>query len=129
MATSYVHDRPVRGLVTNLSSGGLSMSAIAMLAPPPGLVVGVELEVPGVAESIWASARVCYRSDDRGRSAKRGAAPRPPGPRESPWVDELASGLGMRFVAMARAHAQLIRELCIDLRRKSLGTLLARIRV
>ncbi len=105
MVTSYVHDRPVRGLVTNLSDTGMSLSAISMLAPPPGQVVGLELEVPGISESIWAAAQVCYRKDDG-----------------------LASGLGMRFLAMARSHARAIRELCIEMRRKSLGSLLARIR-
>ena len=105
MATSYVHDRPVRGLVTNLSDSGLNLSAISMLAPPPGLVIGLELDVPGMGDSIWASAHVCYRSEDR-----------------------LASGLGLRFVAMARAHARLLRDFCIEVRRKNLGSLLARIR-
>ncbi len=105
MVTSYVHDRPVRGLASNLSDSGMSISAISMLAPPPGLVVGIELDVPGVDDSIWASARVCYRKDDR-----------------------LASGLGIRFVAMAKTHARMIREFCIEMRRKNLGSLLARIR-
>jgi len=105
MVTSYVHDRPVRGMATNLSDTGMSLSAISMLAPPPGLVVGLELEVPGMDGSIWASARVCYRKDDR-----------------------IASGLGVRFVAMARSHARIIREFCIEMRRKNLGSLLARIR-
>jgi len=105
MVTSYVHDRPVRGLASNLSDTGMSLSAISMLAPPPGLVVGLELEVPGMSESIWASAQVCYRTDDR-----------------------LASGLGVRFVAMARSHARMIRDFCIEMRRKNLGSLLARIR-
>ena len=105
MVTSYVHDRPVRGLATNLSDSGLSVSAISMLAPPPGMIVGLELEVPGVDDSIWAAAQVRYRQDDH-----------------------LASGLGMRFVAMARCHARLIREFCIEMRRKNLGALLARIR-
>jgi c-di-GMP-binding flagellar brake protein YcgR len=105
MVTSYVHDRPVRGLATNLSDTGMSLSAISMLAPPPGLIVGLELEVPGVTESIWAAAQICYRKEDR-----------------------LASGLGVRFVAMARSHARMIREFCIEMRRKNLGSLLARIR-
>jgi c-di-GMP-binding flagellar brake protein YcgR len=105
MVTSYVHDRPVRGLATNLSDTGMSLSAISMLAPPPGLVVGLELDVPGMDDSIWAAAQVCYRKDDR-----------------------MASGLGVRFVAMARTHARMIREFCIEMRRKNLGSLLARIR-
>jgi c-di-GMP-binding flagellar brake protein YcgR len=107
MVTSYVHDRPVRGLAANLSDSGLSMSAITMLAPPPGLVVGLEIDLPGVGDSIWASGQICYRKDDR---------------------NELASGLGVRFMAMARSHARTVRDFCIEMRRKNLGSILARIR-
>lgn len=120
MVTSYVHDRPVRGLAMNLSDSGLSLSAISMLAPPPGLVVGLELDVPGVDDSIWTAARVCYRKDDQ--LASRVTDPR--GPAVRPEV----SGLGMRFVAMARSHARLLRDFCLETRRKHLGSLLARIR-
>src|SRR5262245_260442 len=100
MVTSYVHDRPIRGLASNLSDSGLNMSAISMLAPPPGMVVGLELDLPGMNESIWASGRICYRKDD-----------------------SLASGLGVRFLAMARSQAQIIRDFCIEMRRKNLGAL------
>ncbi|MGE0546406.1 MAG: PilZ domain-containing protein [Kofleriaceae bacterium] len=105
MVTSYVHDRPVRALSSNLSDSGLSMSAIAMLAPPPGLVVGLELDIPGVDDSIWASGQICYRKADR-----------------------LASGLGVRFLAMAKSQARMIRDYCVEARRTHLGVLLARIR-
>ena len=106
MVTSYVHERPIRALVSNLSDTGMNMSSITALAPPPGLLVGLELDLPGLGESIWASGRVCYRKDDH-----------------------LASGLGVRFVAMAQSQARLVRDFCIEARRKSLGSLLARIRV
>ena len=105
MVTSYVHDRPVRALAANLSDTGINMSSISMLAPPPGLVVGLEIEIPGERESIWASGQICYRKDDR-----------------------LASGLGVRFLAMARSQARIVRDFCIEMRRKNLGSLLARIR-
>ena len=105
MVTSYVHDRPIRGLATNLSDTGLNMSAISMLAPPPGLVVGLEIDLPGEHDSIWAAGRICYRKDD-----------------------SLASGLGVRFLAMATSQARMIRDFCIELRRKHLGSMLARIR-
>ncbi len=105
MVTSYVRDRPVRAVAANLSDSGLSLSALSMLAPPPGLVVGLEIDLPGTTDSIWASGRICYRKDD-----------------------SLASGLGVRFIAMARAQAQLVRDFCIEMRRKHLGALLARIR-
>lgn len=107
MVTSYVHDRPVRGLATNLSDSGINLSAITMLAPPPGLVVGLEIDLPGEGESIWAAGRVCYRKDDR---------------------NELASGLGVRFMAMAKSQARIVRDFCIEMRRKNLGAILARIR-
>ncbi|MBA2541645.1 MAG: PilZ domain-containing protein [Deltaproteobacteria bacterium] len=105
MVTSYVHDRPVRGIAGNLSDTGISLSALSLLAPPPGLVVGLEIELPGVEDSIWASGQICYRKDDH-----------------------LASGLGVRFLAMARSQARVVRDFCIELRRKNLGTILARIR-
>jgi hypothetical protein len=105
MVTSYVHDRPVKALASNLSDSGINMSSISMLAPPPGLVVGLEIELPGMNESIWASGRICYRKDDR-----------------------LASGLGVRFLAMARSQARIVRDFCIEMRRQNLGAMLARIR-
>ena len=40
----------------------------------------------------------------------------------------MASGLGVRFLAMARSQARMIRDFCIEARRKNLGSLLARIR-
>lgn len=105
MVTSYVHDRPIRALTSNLSDTGINMSSISMLAPPPGLVVGLEIDIPGMTESIWASGQICYRSDDH-----------------------LASGLGVKFVAMARSQARIVRDFCIEMRRKHLGSILARIR-
>ena len=106
MVTSYVHDRPVRGLAANLSDSGMSLSAISMLAPPPGMLVGLELELPGIDDSIWALGRIAYRKDD-----------------------QLASGLGVRFVEMARSQARVLRDFCTDMRRRHLGSLLARIRM
>jgi hypothetical protein len=105
MVTSYVNDRPIRGLATNLSDTGLHMSAISMVAPPAGLVVGLEIDLPGTTDSIWASGRVCYRK-----------------------ADHMASGLGVRFVAMATSQARMIRDFCIEMRRHNLGSILARIR-
>lgn len=109
MVTSYVHDRPIRGLAGDLSDSGLSMSAITMLAPPPGMVVGLEIELPEIDESFWASGQICYRKDDD-------------------QAVGLASGLGVRFLAMAKSQARTIRDFCIESRRKNLGSLLARIR-
>jgi c-di-GMP-binding flagellar brake protein YcgR len=105
MFTSYVRDRPVRALSADLSDSGLGLATVAGLAPPPGSVVGVELELPGVADSIWLRGEITHTR---------------PG--------SLASGLGLRFVAMARAHARTLRDFVVESRRSHLGGLLARIR-
>ena len=105
MVTSYVRDRPVRGIGGDLSDTGMSLSALSLLAPPPGLVVGLEIELPGVEDSIWAAGKICYRKDDR-----------------------LASGLGVKFLAMAKSHARTVRDFCVEMRRRNLGAILARIR-
>jgi hypothetical protein len=105
MVTSYVHDRPIRALASNLSDTGLNMSSISVLAPPPGLVVGLEIDLPGTDESIWASGQICYRKDDR-----------------------IASGLGVKFIGMAKSQARMVRDFCIESRRTYLGSLLSRIR-
>jgi c-di-GMP-binding flagellar brake protein YcgR len=105
MFTSYVRDRPIRALAADLSDTGLGLATVAGLAPPPGGVVGVELELPGLADSIWARGEVCH--------AEPGA---------------LASAVGLRFVAMARAHARMLRDFVVESRRSHLGGLLARIR-
>ena len=105
MFTSYVRDRPVRALAADLSDTGIGLATVAGRAPEPGGVVGVELELPGGGDSIWARGEVCHAR---------------PG--------DLASGLGVRFVAMARAHARLLRDFVVESRRAHLGGLLARIR-
>ena len=105
MMTSYVRDRPVRALTYDLSDSGIGISAVSMLAPRAGMVMSLELELPGLAESIWAKGEVCYQE---------------PG--------TIATGLGIRFLAMATEHARMVRDFCIETRRQHLGGLLARIR-
>jgi c-di-GMP-binding flagellar brake protein YcgR len=105
MMTSYVRDRPVRALTYDLSDAGIGVSAVSMLAPKPGMVMGLELELPGISDSIWAKGEVCYQEQG-----------------------SIATGLGIRFLAMATVHARMIRDYCIEARRSHLGGLLARIR-
>jgi hypothetical protein len=70
-----------------------------------GYAFGVTYTVARFGDSIWAAGKICYRKDDN-----------------------LASGLGVRFMAMATSQARLIRDFCIEMRRKHLGSMLARIR-
>jgi c-di-GMP-binding flagellar brake protein YcgR len=109
LLTSYVADRPVRGLGADLSDTGVALSTITMLAPPVGTVVGLEFCLPGVPDSIWAAGTVCYR-------------------RKADSKTNIATELGLRFVAMATAHARLLRDYCIETRRDHLAGLLAKIR-
>ena len=105
LLTSYVRERPVRVLCSDLSDSGIGLSAVSGLAPSPGTVVGLELPLPGVSESLWAAGQVCHRIEG-----------------------DIASGLGVRFTAMARAHARILRDFCIESRRGVLASLLSRIR-
>jgi c-di-GMP-binding flagellar brake protein YcgR len=105
MLTSYVRDRPVRVLCSDLSDTGIGLSAVAALAPAPGTIVGLEIALPGVDDDLWAAGEVCHRV-----------------------AGDLASGLGVRFTAMARSHARTLRDFCIESRRGHLADLLTRIR-
>ena len=105
MLTSFVRDRPMRALAEDLSDSGLRIHAVSPLAPEPGTMMALEIELPGADDTIWAKGEVCYR---------RG--------------DDLAAGLGVRFVAMAQLHARMLRDYCVESRRQHLGGLLSRIR-
>ena len=109
MFTSYVRDRPLRTLGTDLSDTGVGLTSVAALAPAPGTMVAVELDLPGVVDSLWIAGEICYRRGDHDGAG-------------------LASGLGLRFTAMARSHARTLRDYCIESRRAHLGGLLARVR-
>ena len=105
LLTSFIRERPVRALAADLSDTGISLHTTSALAPAPGTPVVLELALPGADDTIWCAGEVCYRE-----------------------ADELASGLGVRFVTMARLHARLLRDYCVEHRRTHLGGLLARIR-
>ncbi len=104
MLTAYVHDKPVRALVLDVSDTGLRIEVVAARAPAPGTIVQLELALPNVEQTIWASATVCYERND-----------------------DLASGLGVRFLAMAGLHARALRDFCVESRHRQLGSLLAKI--
>jgi c-di-GMP-binding flagellar brake protein YcgR len=104
MVTVYVNDRPLRGLVVDLGDTGLRLDVVAGRAPAPGSTVQLEIELPGAAETLWASGTVRYQ---------RGG--------------ELAAGLGIRFAAMAAHHGRQLRDYCVEARHRHLATILARI--
>jgi c-di-GMP-binding flagellar brake protein YcgR len=105
MFTVLANERPLRALSADLSDAGVGLHTVAGAAPVPGTVVGGELELPGTGDALWARGEVCYQR---------------PG--------DIAAGLGVRFTAMARLHARLLRDFVVESRRSHLGSLLGRIR-
>ena len=94
--TAYVDDRPTRGFTVNISETGLYLNTLPKTPNLPNKVVGLELALPGVAETIWAAGKLCYGNDD-----------------------DYFQGRGVRFTAMADRHARLVRQFCYRLRMQS----------
>jgi len=101
----YVDDRRFRVLGSNLSETGLLMGRVRTKRCSGRSVFGLEIELPGAAETIWARGELC---------------------RESP--DDLVSRSGVRFTGLATRDARLLRDYCVETRRAQLATMLRRIR-
>jgi hypothetical protein len=103
----YWKEKQIRALAADVSDTGVRLQVVKApwLRVPDGSVVGLEFELPGTGEVVWARGEVCNETDD-------------------PYMHTI----GIRFTAMARAHARLIRDYCVESRRERLGSLLARIR-
>ena len=104
----YVRDQPFRCLATNLSESGIFLSR-AHPTPEPRprerREVGLEFELPGTGEVIWARGEVCYAHSDA-----------------------FAESSGVRFTGLPSLYARMIRAFCWERRRQHLARLLARIR-
>src|SRR5690242_17312088 len=61
---AYVDDRPQRGFTVNLSESGLYLNTINRARLPPLTRFGLELALPGIAETIWAAGQLCYDAVD-----------------------------------------------------------------
>ena len=71
---------------------------------PPNTPVGLEFVLPGVRETIWAAGLVSHAKGD-----------------------DLVEGTGLRFTALPKAYARMLRDFCVESRRSNLIELLARI--
>jgi PilZ domain-containing protein len=101
----YLHDRPHRALSVNISETGLYVNRVITPRGHKMRVVGLELELPGTGEVIWARGEVCHDT-----------------------IDDYFHGQGIRFTGMPAVHARLLRDFCVERRRAQLGDLLDRIR-
>jgi hypothetical protein len=82
----YVRDVPYQALALDVSEDGLAIRKPTQRIPHTR-VVGLELELPGTSEIIWASAEPRFHS-----------------------VDAKAHFSGLHFLAMATKHERLIRD-------------------
>jgi hypothetical protein len=83
----YVEDRPFRALAINMSATGILLQKLVERSVPLAKVVGVEFEIPGTGEIVWASAEPRFDT-----------------------LDEDFQTSGLTFINMARKHECLLRE-------------------
>ncbi len=104
--TQYVNDKPFRALTTNVSESGVYLNLIKE-APfcRDTKTVALEFQLPGTDEVIWARGEICYDH-----------------------IDRYFHGTGIKFTAMPKRYARMIRDYCVEKRREQLGDMLARIR-
>lgn len=104
----YIADQPYRAMAGNLSETGVLLNRVKPARRrlhESQRVIGLEFELPGTGETIWARGEICYQGRDNYF-----------------YTD------GVRFTAMPKVHARLLRDYCIESRREHLGGLLGRIR-
>jgi len=105
LMNEYMQDRPYRALSVNISESGLYVNKVVGSLARRSRVVGLEFELPGTSEVIWARGEVCYDT-----------------------IDDCFHGQGIRFTGMPKVHQRLIRDYCVEKRRAQLSGLLDRIR-
>jgi hypothetical protein len=101
----YVQDRAHRALTVNISETGIYLNKVIAPIERTNKVVGLEFELPGTGETIWARGEIAYDQ-----------------------LDDYFHGQGVRFTGMPKMHARMLRDYCIEKRRAQLGDLLDRIR-
>jgi PilZ domain-containing protein len=92
---TYVEDRATRGFTSNLSATGLYLNTLSREPLAAGTPVGLEFNLPGISETIWAAGEMCYDAPD-----------------------DYFNGSGIRFKAMAGLHERLIRAYLKEARRQ-----------
>lgn len=95
--TAYVDDRPTRGFTVNISETGLYLNTLPKNQKQTPGIVGLELELPGVPETIWVAGELCFGAED-----------------------DYFQGTGVKFTAMADRHARLVRQFCYRVRMQNL---------
>ena len=100
----YVKDNPYRCLATNVSPSGLYVNRLPNLVQQPR-VLGLEFELPGTSEVIWARGEVRFDATD-------------------PYF----RSTGIAITGIASSHQRLLRDYVVETRIRQLRRLLATIR-
>jgi len=101
----FIRDKAHRCMAVNLSPSGIYLNRLLQPFHRQTPVVGLEFELPGTSEVIWARGEARYDA-----------------------INRYFHGTGIEFTGMARAHQRLIRDYVLEQREQSLRKLLARIR-
>jgi hypothetical protein len=105
----YVKDNPRRCMAVNLSPTGIYLNRLLEPEPPTRVleprVVGLEFELPGTSEVVWARGEVRFDQQD-----------------------SYFHGTGVELTGIPKRHHRLIRDFVMEERARQLRKLLALIR-
>ncbi len=101
----YIKDDPYRCMSYNLSPKGIYLGGVVKAVEQPRTVMGLEFELPGTSEVIWARGEVRYDA------------------RQS-----YLQGTGVEFTGMAGSHERLVRDYVAEQKATKLKQLLRTIR-
>ena len=102
----YVADHPHRCLTVNLSETGLYVHKLIQPLRRTTNIVGLELALPGLGETIWARGEVLYDT-----------------------FDDYFHGSGIRITGIPRLYAGLLHDYICEKRRDRLERLMERVRL
>lgn len=101
----YIKDMPYRCTAVDLGEDGMRLHLPKPQTALRGTGVGLEFELPGTFEVIWASGMVRYDG-----------------------MDDYLHGTGIQFMRMARGHRSLIRDYVAEKKASRLKELLEAVR-
>lgn len=101
----HLADRSHRCMSVNLGPNGLLLNRLILPFQRTSPIVGLEFELPGTSEVVWARGEVRYDS-----------------------FDQYFHGTGIQFTGMAEKHHRLIQDYVEEQRLRQLSKLLAKIR-
>jgi c-di-GMP-binding flagellar brake protein YcgR len=93
--STYASDRGKRALTFDISESGIYLQTLVQDPHIPYMPIGLEFELPGIPETIWALGE-----------ARRDR------------LDDYFYGLGVRFTRMASLHERMLADFCARQRRQ-----------